>query len=168
MAGRGRPHSYTAQGLKKAVDRYFAAITRTVRVTERIDRGDRDSNGHVIWSEEPVINNLGEEVYRTEYILPPSVGGLCASLKIDRSTWAAYGDAERNPEHARIIEAARERMREWNENELVTREGKNVKGIIFNLENNYGYKEQRSMELGGAGIEEFLNRLSENEEGAEL
>ena len=39
-------------------------------------------------------------------------------------------------------------MRAWNQMQLLTREGKDLKGIIFNLENNYGYSEKRQVELG--------------------
>lgn len=42
-----------------------------------------------------------------------------------------------------------ERMKQWNEHELLTRSGKDLKGIIFNLQNNYGYSEKREVELGG-------------------
>lgn len=51
---------------------------------------------------------------------------------------AFYADPDKHPELAGIVEEARERMRAWNERELVTRPGKDVRGIIFNLQANYG------------------------------
>ena len=79
-----RQKKYTAATLGKACERYFAAITRRVKVTEMVDSGKRDDKGHVILIPVPVKNTLGEEVEVTEYIIPPSMHELCAFLRIDR------------------------------------------------------------------------------------
>ena len=68
-----RQKKYTAATLGKACERYFAAITRRVKVTEMVDSGKRDDKGHVILIPVPVKNTLGEEVEVTEYIIPPSM-----------------------------------------------------------------------------------------------
>lgn len=149
---------YTARSLKKAVERYFAGITRIVPLTEPKDFGARDEMGHVIYEQVPVINSLGEQVKVTEYIVPPSVGGLCEALGIHRATWANYCDPEKNPEMFDTTTQAQGRMRAWNEQQLLTRSGKDIKGIIFNLENNYGYREQQSVSL--SGVEEYLRNLT--------
>lgn len=162
MAGRGRPRKYTPERLKKAVERYFLSISRRVEVTERVDTGLRDGMGHVIYRQEPVENALGERVYQVEYFFPPSMRGLYEALGIDKSTWAVYADHEKHPELARITDGVYERMKAWNENELLTRAGKDLKGIIFNLEKNYGYDRTGAAE--GEGIEGYLKRL-EAEEG---
>ncbi len=141
-----RPKSYTKKTLAEAVERYFASITRTVAVKERVDTGERDKMGHVIYTMAPVINNLGEEMLVTEYIVPPSVAGLSEYLGIHRSTWAEYCDPVEYPEFSDTTTRARGRMRAWREEQLVTR--KDVKGIIFDLQNNYGYSEKRQVELG--------------------
>ena len=39
-------------------------------------------------------------------------------------------------------------MEAYLEEQLLTRE-KNVQGLIFNLQNNYGWREKREVELGG-------------------
>ena len=83
-----RQKKYTAATLGKACERYFAAITRRVKVTEMVDSGKRDDKGHVILIPVPVKNTLGEEVEVTEYIIPPSMHELCAFLRIDRATWS--------------------------------------------------------------------------------
>lgn len=99
--------------------------------------------------ERPVINSLGQKVEITEYILPPSVADLCQALGIRRSAWAGYCDHQLHPEFTDLTEQTCERMRAWNERELLTRPGKDIKGVIFNLQNNYGYGgEKREMELG--------------------
>lgn len=51
-------------------------------------------------------------------------------------------------EFAAVGERVRERMKAWNEHEMLTRPGKDLKGILFNLTNNYGYSEKKEVELG--------------------
>ena len=142
----GRPKKYGVKSLAKAVERYFLSITRDVPVLEKRDSGKKDDKGHVIYEHVPVVNKLGEQAVITEYIVPPTVGGLCAVLGIHRSTWAEYCDPELHPEFSDTTTRARGRLREWREEQLLTR--KDVKGIIFDLQNNYGYSEKRQVELG--------------------
>lgn len=141
-----RQKKYTAATLGKACERYFAAITRRVKVTEMVDSGKRDDKGHVILIPVPVKNTLGEEVEVTEYIIPPSMHELHVFLGIDKSTWSRY--MAESEDYARVGAWVFERMKAWNEHEMLTREGKNLKGILFNLTNNYGYSEKKEVELG--------------------
>lgn len=135
----GRPKKYTARALARAVEAYFDSITREIEVTERVDTGRRDGQGHTVFEIKPVTNKLGQVVRMTEFVVPPSVKDLCDRLGINRSTWADYADPDKHPELADIVREACERMKAWNERELVTRPGKDVRGIIFNLQANYGY-----------------------------
>ncbi len=152
-----RPREYTAVTLKRAVRRYFRSITRQVAQTEMVPTGERDEKGHMIYEPQPIINDLGEQVVVTEYILPPNVTDLCEALGIHRSTWANYCDAEQYPEFAEITEQVQARMQAWNERELLTRPGKDIKGIIFNLQQNYGYGgEKHEMELSGGALEAWM------------
>ena len=48
-----------------------------------------------------------------------------------------------------MIQSAKEEMLRWNEEELLLREGKNVRGIVFNLEMNYYGREEKSESEGG-------------------
>lgn len=118
--GAGRPKKYTKKGLEKAVEEYFSSISR-------------DADG---------------EVWAAEYKRPPTVSGLCLYLGIDRSTWQNYADRELHPEFQEITAYAKMRMEAYLEEQLLTRE-KNVQGLIFNLQNNYGWREKREVELGG-------------------
>lgn len=140
-----RPKKYSQKALREAVGRYFDSISRIVPVTERIDSGRKDDKGHVIWDTVTVLNSLGEEAKRTEFLIPPSVGGLCAYLGIHRSTWAQWCDQK---EYSAITTEASEKMQLWLEEQLLTRSGKDVRGIVFNLQNNYGYSEKKHLELG--------------------
>ena len=168
MAGRGRPRKYTPRTLRKAVERYFGSITRRVRVTENVPTGAYDEKGHMLYEPKPVVNSLGEEVWVTEYIVPPEVSALCEYLGIDRSTWANYRDPEKHPELAGITDWVYDRIKAWNERELLTRPGKDIKGIVFNLENNYGYREKHDFDISSSGVEEYLKKLSEDGEAGGL
>ena len=140
-----RPKKYTKKALREAVDRYFDSISRDVDVTEKRDSGRRDSSGHIVYETVPVINRLGEQVKITEFVEPPTVGGLCEYLGIHRSTWSDWCDSTKYPEFSDTITHARGRMRAWCESQLLIR--KDVKGIIFNLQNNYDYKERREIDF---------------------
>ena len=93
------------------------------------------------------LRNLVREIKVVQFVVPPSVTGMCLYLGIDRSTWQNYADAALHPELAGICQGARTRIEAYLEQELLTRE-KGVQGIIFNLQNNYGWKQKQEVELG--------------------
>lgn len=157
----GRHKKYNAGRLKKAVEEYFRSISRHVTVTESYATGRNDEQGHMIYAERPVLNDLGKETKRLEYIIPPSVGGLCMHLGISRDTWAEYQRAE---ETKTVCKEAKDRLLAWNEEQLLTRSGKDTKGIIFNLQANYDYSERIDVGLHGGGVEEFLRSLDGKQE----
>ena len=97
----------------------------------------------------------------TEYLVVPSVGGLCEFLGIHRSTWAEYCSQEEFSDTTTRVQG---RLRAWREEQLLTR--KDVKGIIFDLENNYGYKEHRDVRITGS-VEDFLKTQLEQGEEAQ-
>ena len=159
----GAPKKYDdPKKLERAVEKYFKSITRQVCLTEKKPTGEKDKDGHVIYEDVQIINALGEPVTVTEFIVPPSVFDLCEFLKISESTWNNYCDPKKHPEFLGTVTHTRGRMRAWNELQLKTRPGKDLKGIIFNLENNYGYKER--LELSNDSMESFLQK--QLEEGA--
>lgn len=141
-----RKKKYTQKTFAEAVDRYFKSITRIVKVTELVETGERDDKGHKIFERVTIKNNLGEEAKVEEYIVPPTVGDLCQYLGIHRSTWADYCDMDKHKEFSDTTTYARGRMRAYLEQQLLTR--KDVKGIIFDLQNNHGYAEKRQLEFG--------------------
>ena len=144
----GRPRKYTPRTLKRAVDEYFRKYTRTVTVREQVNTGEKDGWGHWVYVLKDVCNDDGEPVRVWEFAVPPTVGGLCRHLEIHRSTWAEWCDGEKYPEFQETVRYAQEVMREYLETALLTRSGKNLKGVIFSLQNNYGYTERREVELG--------------------
>ena len=107
---------------------------------ESYNTGKKDKWGHFIQEWRSVKNAKGEEMTEREYVLPPTVGGLCAHLKISRDTWVKYSNTSLNPQFAETTEWAREQLLSWREQELMTRHGKDVKGLLFDLQANYGMR----------------------------
>lgn len=143
----GRPKKYTARTLAKAVERYFAEISYTMPL--------RGEDGR------PLRNGLGDEISVQRYAAAPSITALCLRLGIDRGTWASYARA---PETAEICREAKTKVEAFLEQELVTRD-KNVQGVIFSLQNNYGWKQKEQREVVAqvsSGVEGYLKKL-ENE-----
>ena len=83
-----------------------------------------------------------------EYVIPPTVGGLCAFLEISRSTWHEYCQEEKFRE---TTEWAREQMLSWREEQLLRRPGKMLKGLTLDLQANYGYARRLAVGKGDQG-----------------
>ena len=127
----GRPRKYaTKKALSYAVERYFRSISRTRPAMDQMGRR--------------IQNDDGEDIVVLEYVVPPSVGSLCLYLGIDRSTWQNYCD---DPALAPVTALTRARIEAYLEEQLLTRE-KGLQGIIFNLQNNYGWRQKQEVELG--------------------
>lgn len=148
MTTLGRPRKYTERTLRKAVEAYFRGITRTITIREQVNTGEKDGWGHWVYELRDVCNDAGEPVRVRQFVVPPTVGGLCEALGIHRSTWADYCDGEKYPEFRELTAWAREVIQHYLESELLGRDGKNLKGVIFSLQNNFGYSEKREVELG--------------------
>lgn len=151
---RGARKKYTANTLRKAVESYFAGITRDRIVTEPVPTGRLDGYGHPIFEEQPVKNGLGYYVMVTEYLVPPSLGAMTEALGIHRSTWDNWRDKEKYPEFQDVVAWADDRILAWKEEQVLTRPGKNLKGIIWDLDNNHGYYRKRSEEARGGDTDQ--------------
>ena len=149
----GRPKKYTKKSLREAIERYFRSISRTVPA--------KDDTGGTI------RNDDGEDIRVVQFVIPPSITGLCLYLGIDRSTWQNYCDGEEHPEFRSVTALTRQRIEAYLEQELLTRE-KGVQGIIFNLQNNYGWKQKQELELGGKTRETMRHAASYHEKLAML
>ena len=131
---------YTRKALREAVAAYFDSITRVVEIQEKVDSGKKDAWGHVIWDTVPVMNNLGKVATRIEFLVPPTIGGLCLHLGIHSSTWSRWRDGEKHPEFQEIIELVYDRLITWRQEQVVSRD--KVQGLIWDLETNYGAREK--------------------------
>ena len=88
----GRYRKYRSdKALREMVEGYFASISREKIVCEAYNTGQKDGWGHFITEWRPVTNELGVYMREREYVIPPTVGGLCAYLRISRDTWARSG-----------------------------------------------------------------------------
>lgn len=131
-----RRRKYSKKALRDAVQAYFDSITRVVEIKERVDSGKRDSYGHIIWDLVPVKNKLDEVAKMTEYLVPPTISGLCLYLGIVSSTWSRWSDKDQYPEYREIVEEVREKLLAWRMEQVVTR--KDVRGLIWDMEVNHG------------------------------
>lgn len=164
----GRYRKYKSdKELRRMVEAYFASISREKLVMEMYNTGTRDSWGHFIFEWRPVNTDEGTPMRERQFYVPPTVGGLCAFLNISRDTWERYCDREANPQFTETTEWAREQLLAWREKELLLRGGKQIRGLLFDLQANYGLSEKRTVELGPKAAQAVAQRanipLSERE-----
>lgn len=165
MAGRYKTYK-TARALWKAVEDYFASISREEVVMEPRDTGELDKYGHKICEMIPALNGRGEKITRTVYLVPPTVGGLTTYIGVSNSTWCRYCSEELHPEFSEVTEWATDRLKNWNFDELMVRPDKMTKGIMHNLAVNFQASAKQSVDitiLGGdlKGLEESeLQRIA--------
>ena len=76
---------------------------------------------------------------------PYTVCGLARSLGVDRKTLINYSKDENNPDFFHTIKQAKQIIEEQLETNLY---GSSVSGIIFNLKNNFDWKEKQEVALG--------------------
>lgn len=144
----GAKRKYGARSLRKALEGYFASISRTITLTERVPTGETDEWGHEVKKTVDICNDAGEPIRRRIFEVPPSIGAMCDYLGIHRSTWDNYCDTSLNPDLVEATEWVNEQLLAYLEMELLTRSGSNLKGIIQYLQNHYGYAERREVEMG--------------------
>ena len=162
MAKVGRPRKYeTAKQLRAAVERYFAAITyeRDTIIHRRELTEDEKGNPIVKEIPEILLDKQGEPVKEIVYLEEPSVAGLRLYLGISKSLWASYAD---NEEMAPVVALVRDRMEARLEELLTTRNS--VQGVVFNLKNNYGWKDKQEVTQTNVGmsLEEYLERMDQS------
>lgn len=154
----GRKMSYDPVTLDRAVRKYFRSISREVVLTEKKPTGEKDKMGHEIYEDAVILNDLGKPMKVTEYLIPPTVGGLSDFLGIHRDTWNDYCNQQKHPEFSDTTTYAQGRIHAYLERESLTRQGKDLKGVLFNLENNFGYREK--LDVSGETFENYLAQLA--------
>lgn len=130
----GAPKKYkTARSLANAVNKYFRSISVHVPMADL--KGD------------PIMNDDGEPVIKTEYVIPPQIPAMCLALGITDRTWRRYCDHDLHPEFEDVTEEAMLRFKAYLVEQSLTRE-KSLQGILFNLEVNHGCSRRHEIELG--------------------
>lgn len=153
----GRPKKYTARAFEKACEAYFDSICyqekRMKKVVVMTEAGEPklDSNGHTLFKYEQIVTADKKPCFETIWTEPPSLTGLCLFLGIDRATFSRYGTYD--PEHpeesekfCNTVTRARGRVEAYLESRLEDKSA--ARGAIFNLQQNFGWKERKEVELG--------------------
>lgn len=162
MGWRGRPKKFTAEQLSQSVERYFRSISFLLTLTNKLGENILDCDGN------PIVIR--------EYVIPPTISGMCLRLGIDRRTWQNYADPLQNggtPEKpsalSKVCDDVKLRIEAYLNEELLKRE-KSVQGIIFNLSNNFGWAEKhehrQQVELGEKTREVIAQNLTLDEKFA--
>lgn len=144
----GRPRKLeSAEELEKAIQHYFDSITKTEPVFDTIITGYKDEEQKKpIYKKIPALNNAGEQIERTEYFKIPTITGLCLHIGITKETWRQYGQLE---EFSDPIKKAKTVIEQYNEEQLYRKD--QVTGIIFNLKNNFGWKDKQEVDTNISG-----------------
>ena len=129
----GRPPKYDdPEVMQKLIDLYFY----TCKANQSTDREGMLSG----FSEEKlsIINDI-------ECFIP-TVSGLAYLLNMSTETFRDYGSDERHKEFSATVKRAKQRIEMSLEQRLA---GNNVTGAIFNLKNNFKWKDKQETELYG-------------------
>ena len=147
--GRGAPKIYAdAEALAKGCEKYFASISVVEELRNPV-------------TGEPELSSLGKPIKRVVWLMQPSMGALARSLEISDRTLRNYAEDTDDPDgtgntKAAVVEWAKGICRDWLLEQVTTREKGSLNGLIFVLENNFGMKEQFSVEHSGITLEEFV------------
>ena len=96
----GAKRKFTSRSLEKAVDRYFASIRRTTAATERVETGPKT------FEERPILSDTGEPILCREYVVAPTVWGLCEALGVTPAEWRRLCDRQEHPELQDAVQRA--------------------------------------------------------------
>jgi len=157
----GRPLKFkSVKELQEKIVAYFAECDPHVEdVTEWVEA--RDKEGKLL-KDDNGMNYLVEVHHKvmTKQI-PYTITGLALALDTSRETLLEYEERE---EFVDTIKKAKDRCHNYVENSLLT---SNPTGAIFNLKNNYGWRDKTEQDLttGGDKIQPLLVKfLGEDEQ----
>lgn len=89
---------------------------------------------------------------------PYTITGLCIALNITRETLNEYS---KNKKFSDTIKKAKLKVENYLEKHLIT--DNSTTGIIFNLKNNFGWKDKQEKINVDASYEEYLKRVEGDE-----
>lgn len=125
----GRPPKYeTPEEMQKVIDEYFHALKLKQCILAGVDR-------EMTEEELELVDSMDESV--------PTVSGLAYRLGMSRQ---ALCDYEGKEQFLDTIKRAKQRIEISLENRLA---GNNVTGAIFNLKNNFQWKDKTEQSIGG-------------------
>ena len=124
----------SAAALREEANRYFRSISREKLLTEKIETGETDKNGKPLTRDTAILNALGEPITVTEFLLPPTRRGLLHYLSLTEEDWHALS---RKPGVSAVVREAEARLVDWRFQQILSLPGKDIKGLLFDLEQNY-------------------------------
>lgn len=148
----GRPLKFdSVEKLQKAIDKYFADCDPHIEEVVGL-RDIKDAQGG--WK---------QEQYKHKIVTaqkPYTITGLAVALDTSRETLLDYQERE---EFSDTIKKAKAKIHAFAENRLFEN---NPTGVIFNLKNNFGWKDKTETELSGGGdpIKILLDKFGVTEE----
>lgn len=158
----GRERKYTtAARLARAVEGYWNSISYERPVVVSVPTGAVDMAGDVRYASKIL------PITEREFFREPSVGGLCLHLGISKQTWSSYQHSE---ELGRVCEEFMLRLEDHLVNKLDGNKTKTVQGVVFNLKNNFGWKDKTDVVQTNVGMtmEEYLDRMEQDGKGQEF
>lgn len=151
MAKVGRPLKFeSVQELQQKIDAYFAECDpHIIDITEWVEA--RDNSGKLL-KDENGLNYLVEISHKkkTEQI-PYTITGLALALDTSRETLLDYED---KPIFSDTIKRAKVKIENFAERQLFTT---TPTGSIFNLKNNYGWRDKTEQDIKHGGEVSFIN-----------
>ena len=141
----------TAKKLREGVEAYFAGISRMTEVMESVPTGEKDKYGRDICEERAALNGRGEVVKVEKWLVPPSVTDLQSHLGLTAAQWEQMKEEDGTKA---TVAAAEMRVERYLRRELLTRPGKDLKGVILTLQRDFGFDGEAD-EMGGT-LEELL------------
>ena len=140
----GRPLRFpTLDSLAVKIDDYFNTITITKPIFTSVMTG-KDDEDNPIYASVPRLNNMGSQIMDTEYLEIPSILSMCLFMDINRDTLMEYSLKE---EYSATIQKAKAKVEAYLADQL--HRPTQVAGIIFNLKNNFGWKDVQTIENTG-------------------
>lgn len=144
----GRKKTYgSAKALRDGIESYWRSISYERQAVVMVPTDDIDERGNVrhvavalTVDEQGNIRMDGWGKPKTSvcYLKEPSVAGLCLHLGISKQTWSTY---KSDPTLGKECERFLLRLEEYVAGKLDGNSVKNVQGAIFNLKNNFGWRE---------------------------
>jgi hypothetical protein len=123
--GVGRPLKFKSpEALQELIDKYFNTC---------LSRRLLQAGGEVSEDSEKALD-FTEDAY-------PTITGLCLSLDTTRDILIDYSERDA---FTNTIKKAKARVEAFNEQRLF---GNNVTGVIFNLKNNFGWKDKTEQDI---------------------
>lgn len=102
----------------------------------------------------------------TKWKIPPTISGLALALDTTRDVLLDYENLEERADYSNTIKKAKQTIHAFNEEQLYR--NTQVTGVIFNLKNNFDWKDKTETDLTSGGKElkaslvQFIDANSNN------